>query len=197
MGRPPGVLVPRVDRVHCERGLSRGGGNDIAFGEVSARLQLAHGRADDDLVEGIPQPDAIGALWGCGQPEVPRAGVLRGNVAVGVGGAMVRLIPDEQVGRRVRLPRGQRLDAADLHGGIGPRMARHHDARAGDAPRGVKHDLPAVDDEHHPPPLGNGPLDQGRRGCGLPESRRRDQQHAAVVAVSRSHAGDGLLLIRS
>jgi hypothetical protein len=92
--------VPRVDRVHCERGLSRGGGNDIAFGEVSARLQLAHGRADDDLVEGIPQPDAIGALWGCGQPEVPRAGVLRGNVAVGVGGAMVRLIPDEQVGRR-------------------------------------------------------------------------------------------------
>ena len=103
-GRPrPGVLVPRLDRVHRQRGLARARGDHVALCEVAARLELAHGRADDDLVEGIPQPDAIGALWRCRQAEMPRAGVLRGDLAIGFCGAVVRLIPNQEVGGRVCL----------------------------------------------------------------------------------------------
>ena len=76
-------------------------------------------------------------------------------------------------------------------------MARHHDASAGDAPRGVQHDLATMHDKHHSPPLRDGPADQGGGCRGFAKSGRRDQQDATVMAVGRSHTGDGLLLVRS
>ena len=67
--RRPRVLRPRLARVDREAVLSPRRCEDIARREVAVRLELAHRGADDELVERVPKPRAVGAL---GRGREPR-----------------------------------------------------------------------------------------------------------------------------
>jgi hypothetical protein len=133
---------------------------------------------------------------------VPRVRVLRRDGAVALGRGVVGLVPDDQVGGRVMLPRRDGLDARHLHlEELGGRMPGHHeparDVRLDQPPVRVEHDLSAVHEEEHAAPLRHRPGDE-RRGRGrLPEARGGHEEHALDAPERGPHGRDGALLVRS
>ena len=69
---------------------------------------------------GVAERRAVAALGRRGKAQVPRGRVLCANVAVGLRGAVVRLVPHDEVRGRMLLSRRERL-----HRSATPVLLRH------------------------------------------------------------------------
>jgi hypothetical protein len=190
-----------LDGIGAERaGDARLRRNHIDGREVPRLDKLPHGDGRDELVEGIAEGRTVGPLRRGREPEVPRRRVLRADVAIGVRGDVVGLVPDDEVGARMVLSRRERLHGAHLDGRLRHALACHDDAarhaRGREASVRVKHDLAPVHDEHARTPSRHGPRDELRRGGGLACAGGHDEEHGfGARAVGVSHAVDGARLV--
>ena len=200
-GRPAACAVRGLDGIGAERAGDARLRRDHVDGREVPRLdKLPHGDGRDELVEGIAEGRAVGPLRRGRESEVPRRGVLRADVAVGVRGDVVGLIPDDEVGARVVLSRGERLHGAHLDGRLRHALSCHDDAarnaRGREASVRVEDDLAPVHDEHARAPARHSPRDELRRGGGLARAGGHDEEHGLRAgAIGVAHAVDGAALV--